>query len=659
MCGIAGFYNLKSDNRENIGKMLEKISHRGPDGSGVWDDGCYQGVVLGHTRLAIIDLTDTGTQPMVSHSERFVITYNGEIYNASGILSDMRNSGYTDTMRGTSDTEILIEACEFYGIKEAIARFRGMFAFALYDRQEKILTLARDRIGEKPLYYGFVGEAFVFASEIGAIRALDGFSADINKQVLPIYLKYGYIPAPFSIYENIWKLEPGSLLKIKCGLDNYKNINPYKYWKIDEIATKGQQTLFKGSRSEAADELERLLKISVQGQMISDVDLGAFLSAGIDSSTIVSLMQSVADKPVRTFTIGFEEAEYNEADAATLIAKHLGTDHTVLTATEQEALDAVHLMPAMFGEPFGDSSQIPTYLVSRLTKKHVTVALSGDGGDELFAGYRDYAGVYSIYNKICGIPYPVRNAAGGLMEHFPGQAERSRRIRAHGTLLRANGTADLYERTYETWPGLSKLLKEPDEYVHKGTIRSRRCPARYSADPASAASVGKMDDYTRQDSYEDIFPGDPVHTAMLMNMQMYHPDDILVKVDRTAMAVSLETRVPMLDADVVEFAWSLPLEYVFDGKKGKLVLRDVLHRYVPEELTDRPKQGFGVPVARWIRDGKLRKWADDLFNPELINRHDLLSADAAINMWRAYTDQGIWRPQIWYVLMLNAWLDAN
>jgi asparagine synthase (glutamine-hydrolysing) len=259
----------------------------------------------------------------------------------------------------------------------------------------------------------------------------------------------------------------------------------------------------------------------------------------------------------------------------------------------------------------------------------VTVALSGDGGDELFAGYRDYAGVYSIYNKICGIPYPVRNAAGGLMEHFPGQAERSRRIRAHGTLLRANGTADLYERTYETWPGLDELIKNPDECIREQVIHG------------------------------DAFPGDPVHTAMLMNMQMYHPDDILVKVDRTAMAVSLETRVPMLDADVVEFAWSLPLEYVFDGKKGKLVLRDVLHRYVPEELTDRPKQGFGVPVARWIRDGKLRKWADDLFNPELINRHNLLSADAAIKMWRAYTDQGIWRPQIWYVLMLNAWLDAN
>ncbi len=629
MCGIAGFYNLKSDNRRNIEKMLEKISHRGPDGNGVWDDGCYQGVVLGHTRLAIIDLTETGTQPMISHSGRFVITYNGEIYNASGILSDMRNSGYTDTMRGTSDTEILIEACEFYGIEDALARFRGMFAFALYDRQEKTLTLARDRIGEKPLYYGFTGEALVFASELGAISALDGFNADINKQILPVYLKYGYIPAPFSIYENIWKLEPGSLLKIKCELDNYKILKPYKYWKIQEIATKGQRSLFKGNRSEAADELERLLKNSVKGQMISDVDLGAFLSAGIDSSTIVSLMQSVSDKPVRTFTIGFEEAEYNEADAATLIAKHLGTDHTVLTATEQEALDAVPLMPAMFGEPFGDSSQIPTYLVSRLTKMHVTVALSGDGGDELFAGYRDYAGVYSIYNKICGIPYPVRNAAGALMECVPGSGERSRRLRAHGTLLRANGTADLYERTYETWPGLDALMKNPDEYVHKQVI----C--------------------------EDTFPGDPVHTAMLMNMQMYHPDDILVKVDRTAMAVSLETRVPMLDADVVEFAWSLPLEYVFDGKKGKLVLRDVLHRYVPEELTDRPKQGFGVPVAKWIKGGKLRGWAEDLFNPELINRHNLLNTDAAVKMWRTYTEQGIWRPQIWYVLMLNAWLDSE
>ena len=631
MCGIVGFYNLKSENSANIELMLREIAHRGPDANGVWNDGRVEGVVIGHTRLSIQDLTETGSQPMISHSRRYVIAYNGEIYNSRDLLNRMRASGYTDHMRGTSDTEILLEACGYYGVEETLIAAKGMFAFALYDRDTHDLILARDRIGEKPMYYGFAGDAFVFASELGAIRKVDGFSAEINREILPVYMKYGYIPAPYSIYRNVWKLMPGTILKIKCELNKYRGFETSEYWKITDVAIRGQQNLFKGSRKEAADELERLFKNSVRGQMISDVPLGAFLSAGIDSSTVVSVMQSVSETPVRTFTIGFEDREYDESAVAGEIASRLGTMHTRLTATEQEAMEAIPLMPRIFGEPFGDSSQIPTYLVSRLTKEHVTVSLSGDGGDELFAGYRDYAGVYSIYNKIHNIPLWIRKGAGALMRNLPGDGENSRRIRAHGALLPAENCADLYLRTYETWDGLDKLMCSRDGSADTSCV-GRTVPATHF---------------------------DPVHTAMLLNMQMYHPDDILVKVDRTAMAVSLETRVPMLDRDIVEFAWTLPLEYIFDGTVGKLVLRDVLYRYVDRELMDRPKKGFGVPVARWIRDGKLREWAEELFNPNLINTQGLLDTKETVRLWKDYINRNIWRPQIWYILMLNSWMKSE
>lgn len=623
MCGIAGFYNLKSDNRVNIEKMLNAISHRGPDGRDVWDDGCYPGLTLGHVRLSIIDLSDKGSQPMRSHSGRFVISYNGEIYNTRDLIKNLKDIGYYDSMKGTSDTEILLEACEHLGVEETLKLCRGMFAFALYDVQNKMLTLARDRIGEKPLYYGFVRDSFVFASELDAIRELDGFEGDINSDVMPLYIKYGYIPAPETIYNNIRKLEPGCTLKIKCELDKYRDFSIEKYWDITAVAAHGQQSLFSGTRQEAADELDRLLRISIKDQMVSDVPLGAFLSGGIDSATVVSLMQAQSDRPVKTFTIGFEESDFDESDAAGRIAASLGTEHTQLVATKKDAIDAIPLMPHMFGEPFGDSSQIPTYMVSRLTRQHVTVSLSGDGGDELFGGYRDYRGVYSIYNRIRRIPLWMRRCAGSLMEHIPGGSERSRKISAHGTLLKARDAADLYRRTYETWRDQGGLCK---------------------SDPGNNSPQAR-----------GISLFDPVHTAMLSDMMMYHPDDILTKVDRTAMAVSLETRVPMLDRDVVEFAWTLPLEYIFDGNTGKLLLRDVLYRYVDPELMNRPKQGFGVPIARWILEGELRDWAESMMDPVLIRRYGLLNADETVRMWRDYTDRGVWRPQIWYILMLNAW----
>ena len=641
MCGIAGFYNPDQGSevriKTNLSNMLDKIVHRGPDASGIWIEPNNKRLALGHRRLSIIDLTETGSQPMMSHSQRYVITYNGEIYNARDVIEKMRRDGYDDPMRGTSDTEVLLEAISFYGLPDAIAMCKGMFAFALYDRQEDELTLARDRIGEKPLYYGEIGGGFVFASELSAIRAADGFSSDLNYDCISDYLKHGYIPAPHTIYGNVYKLEPGSALKIKYGYNNLLQYESHVYWDILEVARRGQEHQFTGSMEEATGILENLLKDSIKQQMISDVPLGAFLSAGIDSSTIVSLMQSVSSDPVRTFTIGFEEKAYDESDAASEIAASLGTDHKVLYATRQDALDVIPALPAMFGEPFADSSQIPTYLVSRLTREHVTVALSGDAGDELFAGYRDYTGVYNIYKKIRVIPYPVRAAGGALMRAVPGEGSRSRKLRAHGTLLAATDPVDLYRRTYETWPGLYGLLGE--------AVLEKRDPS----------SVGRTCAY---DSIDCGFLGDDViHTAMLMNMKMYHPDDILCKVDRTAMSVSLETRIPLLDRDVVEFAWSLPLQYLRNDTEGKLILKSILYKYVDKALMDRPKHGFSVPVSEWLRQPGLNEWATDLLNSDIIKKSGILNPENTKKLWNDYCLRGIWRPQIWSVLMLAGWMN--
>ena len=662
MCGISGFFPL-TDREEwtsdrlqsNIKSMLSAIVHRGPDAEGVWIDPEGTGLTLGHRRLSIIDLTETGSQPMISHSRRYVICYNGEIYNHSYLYEQMKKDGYKDEMNGTSDTEILLEAMEFYGPIEAIKECKGMFGIAFYDRVEQTLTLIRDRIGEKPLYYGITGGRFVFASEIGAIKNLSESDLGIEKRVLRTYFKYGYIPAPYSIYTGIYKLEPGSYLtiKIKTGInksafaetdsntlvDIQNQILPAKqtkYWSIDEVAMYGQSHLYEGSRFEASLRLEELLKDSIRGQMVSDVPLGAFLSAGIDSATVVSLMQSVSDRPVKTFTIGFEEKDFNEADAAFEIAHILGTEHTELYVTKQDALDVIPRLASMFGEPFADSSQIPTYLVSHMTRDHVTVSLSGDGGDELFAGYRDYAGVSSIYKKISGVPYPIRRLAGGLGEKLPIVNSKLKALHAHSVLLQARDTFDLYRRTFETDPLAAAVVKEDIS-----------CNSLYDS----------YDVMSNQSSDYNMFVTDPIHTAMLMNMHMYHPDDILAKVDRTAMSVSLETRVPLLDKDVIEFAWTLPLEYVKDANKGKLVLRDVLYRYVPEEIMDRPKKGFGVPIHKWLREGQLREWAEEKLNQDSINKAGLLDYNVVKTIWNQYVEQGIWRPVIWYILMFQSWME--
>ena len=685
MCGIAGLVGFGPDGRQNIERMKERMAHRGPDADGTWisEDGS---VVLGHQRLAIRDLSAAGAQPFVSASGRSVIVYNGEIYNGAEVKRALADAGWRGSFRSTCDTEVLIEACEWFGVERTLKLCRGMFAFGLCDLEHGTLTLARDRAGEKPLYYGCVTNpdgkaAFVFASDLGSIAAIEGFSAPIDRGVLDIYFEHGYIPAPYTIYEGIRKLVPGTILTVKLAEQGIAAENPgtqsgmhtsrasegdqvsraagcggrrlpetaeewerhfsvQTYWSMREAALRGREHPFTGSFSEASQELERRLREAIRGQSEADVPLGAFLSAGIDSSTIVALMQTQSERPVRTFTIGMEDPAYNEADAAARIARHLGTEHTELRISEKDAKSVIPLLPEMFAEPFADSSQIPTYLVSRLTRQYVTVSLSGDAGDELFCGYTTYASAERVWRRCQRIPRLLRRAGGSIVLHSP--LRRFHALAVESRLLAADCPEDIYRLSFRTDARTAAIALEHPGYPYAYTNEGRD-------------ELGEVN--------RDI---------MLMDAEMYLPDDILVKVDRTSMAVSLESRVPMLDRDVCEFAWTLPIGYLraehpsrADGtvdargnRLGKLVLRDILYRYVPRELADQPKKGFAVPLARWLREPELRQWAEALLSPERIRREGYLDAEVVSSLWNEYTEGGVWRAQIWYILMFEAWLES-
>ncbi len=633
MCGISGFCNFKYDHQLNIERMMNRMIHRGPD-SGGYVTVEEAGLTMGHRRLSIIDISNNGAQPMTSHNGRYVIVFNGEIYNylelKESLLTDSSLGISASDFAGTSDTEVLLEMISVYGIDETVKKCKGMFAFAVYDKREHVLYLSRDRIGEKPLYYGRVGDAFVFASDIGSIAALEGFDNKINTGVLDLYFINGYIPAPYSIYEGIYKLKPGTVLSIAAPFDTGTDVIVKPYWDMKEVAYNGQHNLFKGSFNDAVDELDKRLRDSIKGQMISDVPLGAFLSAGIDSSTTVSIMQQISSAKVKSFTIGMNEKDFNEAECAKEIAKHLGTEHTELYITEDDAKNVIPKLPYIFGEPFADSSQIPTYLVSKMTREHVTVSLSGDGGDELFCGYREYESVAKGWNKIKNIPYLLRKPVSSIVLHTPLCSNRSTRIRA--SLLGACGPKDMYNLSLNSDSFITDIANA------KGTLAGSN------------------------DLMEPNYTGEVHHDIMLMDMLMYHPDDILVKVDRCAMAVSLETRVPMLDKDVVEFAWSLPIDYLYDeeNKIGKKVLREVLYRYVPKEMMDRPKTGFGIPIEKWLReDAKLREWAENLIAPSKLIAQGYLNHEVVTSLWKNYVDNNVWCVQIWYILMFQAWLEEE
>lgn len=645
MCGIAGFCNFRGDWQKNIERMCDKMRHRGPDAAGVWASEDHR-VVLGHRRLSIVDLSPAGAQPMISRDERYVIAYNGEIYNHGAIRKKLLTEGKLPGFRGTSDTETLVEAIAAYGLTDTLKMAKGMFAIALYDRQEHTLFLTRDRVGEKPLYYGILkddlknGEsdgAFVFASDLRSIASLDGFTNSVNVDILGDYMRYGYISAPFSIYCGIWKLEPGKILKVKSPFDKSELLT---YWSMMETAVSGQKNRFSGTASEASEELERLLRGAIAGQMVADVPVGAFLSAGIDSSTVVSLMQAQSVGKVRTFTIGMWEEQFNEAPAAKEIAARLGTEHTEVYITEEDARGVIPSLAGMFGEPFADSSQIPTYLVSKITRQHVTVSLSGDGGDELFCGYNTYYSIPRIWEKTRKLPAALRMPGSALLGAFTPVLGASAAIRAR--LLGARSIEDLYLRS-EIGEGLDLVRRDgmgaaPDFGVW---------------DAMQIRNAGR----TWMDDYPSGLLKDGQQNLMLMDLLMYHPDDILTKVDRTAMAVSLETRVPMLDKDVVEFAWTLPLSYQSENGVGKKLLRDILYRYVPRELMERPKKGFSIPLHRWLCQPGLREWAESLLESAKLSGQGLLNTAKVRKLWDDYIMKNVWKPQIWHILMLQQWLE--
>jgi len=638
MCGIAGFWLRKETGREPtelLRCMGNTLAHRGPDDSGVFFDK-NAGLGLSFRRLSIIDLTAEGHQPMVSASGRYTIIFNGEVYNYEAIRAELG----TQQWRGHSDTEVMLAAIERWGLEAAVRRFVGMFAFALWDGFERQLHLVRDRIGIKPLYYGHVEGSFVFASELKALRAFPGFQAAIDRDSLAAYMRYAYVPAPYSIYKGIHKLPPGHILTLSS---NEASPVLSAYWSAEEVARNGVESRLQGGDEEIIEQLHEKLADSVRLRMIADVPLGAFLSGGIDSSTVVALMQAQSSRPVKTFTIGFHEDQYNEATHARKIAEHLGTEHTEFFVTPQDALDVVPLLPSMYDEPFADSSQIPTHLVSKLARRHVTVALSGDGGDELFCGYPRYDFVQSLWNAVRKIPGPIARSTAKLMRLVPpvvinntagrlplpqrlrgGTGEKLHRLAGH---LSAQHPAEIYLRAITMWPDPSAVVLNSHEYA---------------AVPQAIRRFADMPDVREM--------------AMLTDLTNYLPDDILTKVDRASMAVGLEARVPLLDHRVVEFAWRLPLHLKVRDGKSKWALRQVLYQHVPAGLVERPKMGFGVPIDLWLR-GPLREWAEDLLAPENLGRHGLFSVEPIRKKWKEHVSSARdWHYLLWPVLMFQAWM---
>ena len=659
MCGLVGFLSPQAVHWGELVLqcMADSIARRGPDDSGYWLDG-DAGVALGHRRLAIVDLSPAGHQPMPSGSGRYVIAFNGEIYNHLDLRAELKamngrvSHAMTDTWRGHSDTETLLAGFDAWGIEATVQKCIGMFAFAVWDTQDRVLTLGRDRLGEKPLYYGWQGQgegaAFLFGSELKALKVHPAFAAEVDRGALCLMMRHGYIPAPHSIYQGICKLQPGCLLTLSLAQRTPKITT---YWSGKSVVEKGLAKPFAGTPDQAVDALEALLKDAVRKQMMADVPLGAFLSGGVDSSTIVALMQVVAKEqgglPVKTFTIGFDEAGYNEAEHANAVALHLGTDHTELYVSSQQAIDVIPKLPTLYCEPFADSSQIPTFLVSQMAREHVTVSLSGDAGDELFGGYSRYFLSEKLWGKLQRVPLGLRRVMAACLtgvspttwnrllctvQHLLPQSQVHTNIgdklhKGAGVLL-ARTAADLYHLLVSHW-----------------------------ADPAAVVIGGVEPTTVLTDTA--LQPGTDhfVHQMMALDMLSYLPDDILCKVDRAAMGVSLETRVPMLDHRVVEFAWSLPLDYKIRGGVGKWPLREVLYRHVPRALIERPKVGFAIPLDAWLR-GPLRGWADGLLDEARLRQEGYFYPAPIRQKWAEHVSgQRNWAPHLWSVLMFQAWLE--
>jgi asparagine synthase (glutamine-hydrolysing) len=647
MCGIAGFLDRSYAARpaaELVRRMASAIAHRGPDDEGLWND-AESGIALTQRRLSIVDLSPAGHQPMFSADGRLVIVFNGEIYNHAAIRAELESES-PQNWRGHSDTEVLLAAVSRWGLKAALERCVGMFAFALWDRQVRTLTLARDRVGEKPLYYARFGRCFAFASELKALRVLPAWSQEIDRGSLALLMRHGYVPAPYTIFKGVHKLRPGHILVLEEGAEEPRIET---YWSAYSAAERGRAMPFAGTREDAVDRLDTLMRQSLSGQMMADVPLGAFLSGGVDSSAVVALMQSMSTQPVRTFTIGFDVAGYNEAEHAKKVAKHLGTDHTELYVTEQEALQVIPKLPQIYCEPFSDPSQIPTFLVSQLARRDVTVSLSGDAGDELFSGYTRYGLTEKVWRKLVLVPLGLRRVAadlatlpspalydrlaGPLMQLVPEDRRHSHigeKIHKAAALLSLQSADDVYLRLCSQW-------KHPEEFVIGGREHLTMLSG-LEAIPDLAGSVERM---------------------MYIDMMSYLPDDILVKVDRAAMAVGLETRVPLLDHRIVEFALSLPLSVSRAEGVTKWPLRQLLYRHVPRSLIDRPKMGFGIPIDSWLR-GALRDWAEELLNESRLRRENYFRPEPIRRAWEEHLS-GHRNNQylLWNVLMFQAWLSEQ
>jgi asparagine synthase (glutamine-hydrolysing) len=648
MCGIAGFIGGRFDHgaqgaRAVLGRMTGAIAYRGPDSAGAWLDSGHR-VALGHRRLAILDLSPAGEQPMTSRSGRFVTVYNGEIYNHLELRE--RLSG---PWRGHSDTETLLAAIEAWGVEKALGECAGMFALALWDQQEKTLILARDRLGEKPLYYGRQGEgadsAFLFGSELKALARHPAFRREIDRRALSLFTRFNYVPAPHSIYAGISKLPPGAFLTLRPG-EPTPAITPY--WSGAEVAAAGAAAPLDIGPEEATDELERLLSKTVSQQMLSDVPLGAFLSGGIDSSTVVALMQAQSSRPVKTFSIGYDDPAYNEAEHAGAVARHLGTDHTELYVKPEDALAVIPSLPSIYDEPFADASQVPTLLVSRLARREVTVALSGDGGDELFAGYNRYHLAARNWGRISKLPRPLRSAvARGLVALSPEQWNK-----VAGTLapiLPASLRLGPGEKVHKAAHGLASGSADD---LYRGLVSSWREPAEIVIGGAEPETLGR----------ETLARLDGLGTCermMALDMLTYLPDDILAKVDRAAMSVSLETRVPLLDHRVVEYAWRLPLDLKLRDGKSKWVLRQLLYRHVPRSLIERPKMGFGIPIGAWLR-GPLKGWAEELIGEGRLAGEGYFHPGPIRAAWDAHqSGRSNVQYQLWAILMFQSWLEGQ
>jgi len=617
--------------------MGAAIAHRGPDDAGGFFDGAT-GLGLAFRRLSIIDLSPQGHQPMFSATGRYVIVFNGEVYNFEEIRADLGAVQW----RGHSDTEVMLAAFERWGVQAAVCRFVGMFAFALWDRHERKLYLVRDRLGIKPLYYGRIGTDFVFASELKAIRQCEDFAGEIDRDALALYMRHNYVPSPHCIYQDLRKLAPGCILTLSSPAGEAVL---HRYWSAQEVAREGLRSPFPGSDAETIGELENKLMASVRLRMIADVPLGAFLSGGLDSSTVVSLMQAQSNRPVKTFTIGFHEDEYNEAAHAKKVASHLGTDHTELYLTPQDALDVIPLLPGMYDEPFSDSSQIPTYLVSKLARASVTVSLSGDGGDELFGGYNRYLVARNLWNAVRKLPGPVRTTTAGLLRAIPSNSiDRAFRVlhpfvpsrlrqlapgnKAHALAryVTARTREEIYVRALSHWDDPSAI------------VLGSREPATVLGSISSIADVAGFEE-----------------NMMFTDLVNYLPDDILTKVDRASMAVSLEARVPLLDHRIVEFAWRLPLHFKIRNGIGKWILRQVLYKHVPKELIERPKMGFGVPIGKWLR-GPLREWAEYLLSESCLRAHGFFQVEPIRKTWKEHlSGDRNWQYSLWDVLVFQDW----